>query len=179
MTTQKFLFGVIFLWTVLPASLFAKITLDPDFKGTVVITSPDGELILLEPGDEVPDIVPGSTVEVFDGSATLHTEANDSIQASCLGNDFAVAAGDAASLSCGEETGSLKAIKGAIEATDPDGKTFEIAEGVEHAIKSRPGEPKKAPPAAAGEPPGGPPAEGALGETDVPDSRSLEASPSQ
>ncbi len=56
-----------FLCAVFASAGYAAASIDPQFEGTLVITSPDGEINLIEPGDAVPAIVNDSIIEVFDG----------------------------------------------------------------------------------------------------------------
>lgn len=154
----------------------AKIAIQPDFKGTIVITDPKGEISLLEVGDKIPEIASKSTVEVFDGDFTIAAEAGDSVQISCLDHEAALAEGSSASLACGEDSGLLKSLKGTISVTDPDGKTTPVEEGKEYPIKAGG---KKAPATAAAAPEAGPAAGGDLGDAPPVDSRSVESSPAR
>ena len=154
----------------------AKITINPSFQGTLVITFPDGEISLLEAGDAIPDVPSGSTVEVFDGQFTLDLEAGDKVSASCLDHEITASVAGSLSLQCGEESGLLKVLKGSLQLTDDQGKQSELKEGTEYTIQLEASE-KTAPPTAAGEALGGPPAGGDLAEAPPVDSRSLESSP--
>ena len=80
-------------------------------------------------------------------------------------------------ISCAEDSGNLKSLKGTIQVLDPSGKTSELLAGQEYPIKVETA--KEAPATAAGEAPGGPPAGGDLGDVPPPDSRDIQTSPSQ
>lgn len=156
------------LLTAVPA--FAKITIQPDFEGTAVVTDPSGEIKLFEPGDEIPEIVSGSTIEVFDGHITINTEAGDNVTLSCLDHDGVLSGEGSVSLTSSETSGLVKVVKGSLKMTAPDGKQTELLEGQEYSIKA---EEAEAPATAAGEPIGT-----AVEGTPEPDSRSIESSPS-
>ena len=168
--------ALLFAFPARPA--WAKVTLQPDFQGTVVITLPNGEISLLEAGDNIPEIPSNSMIEVFDGKFSLTTEQGDKIQVSCLDHDFEIANGGSADLSCAEESGLLKSVKGITKLIDEAGKEAEIKEGEEYPIRVT-GAAEQAPPTEAGEPIGGAPAGGGLGDAPPVDSRSIESSPSQ
>lgn len=97
-----FVFGVTFL----PAA-WAKVTVDPSFTGTLVITHENGEVFLYENGDVLPEIPQNATIEVFDGTLTLTTEAGDQVQMGCFGGTQSVGGGSAASLTCEATSGKL------------------------------------------------------------------------
>lgn len=167
-----FVFGIF----VSHSAAFAKITINPDFKGTLVITDPEGEINLVEAGEAVPEIKSKSQVEVFDGSFTLASEAGDEVELICLDYSF-VAEGGAgtANLVCGEETGTFKSVKGTYTAIDGEGKESKVVEGTEFPMTlGAMAEDEEAEPTAAAEELGTPPAE----EFPEPDTRSIEASPS-
>lgn len=107
----------------------AAVVVGDDFQGTLVVTSPDGEIELVDAGDAVPEISGGSLVEIFDGIFSLKTEGNDSVDAACLGYVASVGSGGSVSLSCGEESGLLSVLAGLIIVTDEDGNTFELKAG--------------------------------------------------
>ncbi len=154
LSTKGFVLTLIFLSAA--PSVRAAITIDPDFTGTLILTSPDGEVTLIEAGDKVPEIPPKSTVEVFDGNFTLHTAPGDQVQVGCFGEGHSVGGGSSAGLSCGENSGLLKL----------DGKEIPIA-GVQA--------PAEAAPTAASNPTGVPSDQ----DAPTPDSRSIQASPAQ
>ncbi|MBI3307291.1 MAG: hypothetical protein HYZ84_05775 [Candidatus Omnitrophica bacterium] len=150
-------------------------TINPDFQGTLVVTSPAGEVNLINAGEPVPDLVSNSIIEVLNGEFTIATAENESVQLSCHGASVSVDGGSSASLSCGGDSGLLKALKGSVTVLDAAGKKIVLAEGEEYSIGS--GEKKKAPATAAGEPTGGAPIGGGLAQNTPVDSRSLESSP--
>ncbi len=130
----------------------AAITVDAGFTGTLILTAPDGNVTLFEAGDSLPVIPDGATIEVFDGSLTIHTGPSEHVQVGCFGQNQTAGGGSTASLSCGESSGTLK------------------VGDKEYALSAQPEE-KPAPTAAAE--PTGVPLDGAAN----PDSRSIQASP--
>jgi hypothetical protein len=78
-------------------------------------------------------------------------------------------------MSCSETAGKLKAVKGDLAVTKPNGETSELAEGQEMDILPAG---TIAPPTEAGEELGGDEADGDLADAPEVDSRSLQASPS-
>jgi len=167
-----------------PPFSFAEITVQPDFQGTVLITFPNGDIALVEKGDPLPEIPPGSTIEVFGGHATVAAGGEDSVKVSCLGHQGVVGGGCSVEVNCGEKSGLFTMLKGTGRVTDQNGNEQALNEGEEYPIEIFPGPATETtgettPPTAAGEPTGGPPAGGDLGEDPPVDSRSLEASISQ
>jgi len=153
--TKRIILAILFFSGVLlPLPLWARITIDPSFTGTLILTSPNGEVTLFEAGDPLPEITPKSTIEVFDGVFTMHTQTGDEVSVGCFGDGHSVGGGSTASLGCGENSGLLKV----------DGKEFPIA-GVQAPAET-------APPTAASNPTGVP-----TDQDTVPDSRNLQASP--
>lgn len=150
---------------------FAKIILQPDFQGTLLITFPNGEIAMINPGDPIPDIPSGSSLQVFKGSLSVQTEPGDSVKIACLNHEATVADGGVAGLSCSDDSGSIEARKGTVNLLDPLGKEHSIKEGDRYPIAA-PGT-QEAPPVAGTEGPSFP-----QDENEVPvDSRSIDASP--
>lgn len=169
---------LLFLLVLFTSPAFAKIALQPDFQGTVVITFANGEISLIEPGDAVPDIPSsGATMEVFDGHFTVMTQEGDSVQLSALDHLVTVANGASATLTCSEESCVLKVLSGSVELANAAGIKTTLAAGTEQTIQA--GEAAAAPATAAGEPTGGAPAGGSLAEAPPADSRNIQSSPSQ
>lgn len=90
------------------AQAYAVVTVESGFSGTLIITHPDGDVLLLEPGDPLPEIPQDAMVEVFDGNVTLHTEEGDQVQVGCFGEGHSVGGGSSAELTCGDTSGVLK-----------------------------------------------------------------------
>ncbi len=149
----------------------AKIVLQPDFQGSLLITYPNGEIAMLNPGDPIPDIPSGSSIQVFKGSFSVQTEPGDSVKVACLAHEATAAGGASAGVSCSENAGAIEAKKGTLNLVDPTGKTFSIEEGNSYPIALvAPGE---APPTFGTEPTAFP-----EDDQEVPvDSRSIDASP--
>lgn len=150
------------------------IQVQPDFQGTLLITFPDGDVQFVNAGESLPEIPSGSTVEVFSGQLTVSAEPGESVTISCLGTSAGVGGGGSASVSCGEDSGSVKALSGNVVITDQDGNTSELTEGGESPIGT-PSPGPEAEPTAAGDEPGTPADDGGGQE---PDPRSIESSPS-
>lgn len=123
-------FSAFFLLTFMTAGrVSAAVVVGDDFQGTLVVTSPDGEIELVDAGDAVPQISSGSLVEIFDGIFSLKTEGSDSVEAACLGYIAAVGSGGSVTLSCGEESGLLNVLAGLIKVTDENGNIVELKAG--------------------------------------------------
>ena len=152
---------------------FAKISLNTDFQGTVVITQPDGELVLLEPGDAIPEIPSGSTIEVIDGTVSISSEAGDKVEVACLDHSASASGAGSVSLNCAEDSGAIKVVQGQVTLTDPNGTQTELEAGKEFAFQRTAAAQTPEPTAATTNDSATSP------ETDSePDTRSLEASPS-
>jgi len=120
---------------ILPASsLLAAVTVDPGFQGTLVITTPEGEINLVEPGDAIPEIQSGSILEVFDGEFRVTLGEGDEIELSCLENDASASGSASVVLSCGESNGMLKVESGSVTLIDPAGEQIDLAAGSTHEI---------------------------------------------
>lgn len=118
---------------LLPLSAFSAVSIEPTFEGTLVITTPEGEINLYEPGDTLPEIASGSIVEVFDGSFTLSAGSGDNVRLACLEHEVA-AQGGSAKLSCGESTGTLNVLQGSVTVTPPEGTQTTLTEGQSYDI---------------------------------------------
>lgn len=147
---HKTLAGVVVMMSLVPVS-WAKVTINPSFTGTLIVTSASGDVSLYESGDALPEIPQGATLEVFDGGISIQTEADDQIQAGCFGDEHSVGGGSSADLTCGAATGVLKI----------DGKEYTLS-GAQAQV---------AEPTAESEPTGVP-----TDQEPAPDSRSIQAS---
>ncbi len=166
-----FLTGLIF-----SASGYAAVTIDGQFEGTLVITSPDGEINLIEPGDAIPTIANDSIVEVFDGKFKLTAVEGDKVSISCLEHEGAIAAAASVTLSCGESSGQLKVEAGTVSMMDDEGKPVEVKAGETYDIKM-PALQEAAPATAEGQELGLPATDAAV---DVnPDSRNIQIQDNQ
>lgn len=126
-------FVFLYAFFLLPLTAYSAVSVESGFQGTLVITSPEGEINLYEPGDALPEIQPGSTLEVFDGSFTVAIGASDKVQLACLEHEIAGA--DASfKLACGETSGTLTAVKGTATVTKPDGTQATVKEGESYNI---------------------------------------------
>lgn len=108
---------------------FAAVSVDPQFEGTLVITSPDGEINLIEPGDAVPAIANESIIEVFDGKFKVTTSEGDKISVSCLEHETVLSGAASLTLSCGENSGKIVVETGVVTLTDDEGKTVTLNPG--------------------------------------------------
>lgn len=118
-----------FLCTVFASAGYAAVSIDPQFEGTLVITSPDGEINLIEPGDAVPTIVNDSIIEVFDGKFKVTTAEGDTISVSCLEHEAVLSGVAAVTLVCGESSGKLDVEAGTVSLTDDEGKVVTLNTG--------------------------------------------------
>lgn len=151
---------------------WAGITIKSDFTGTLVITTPEGEIQLIEAGEKIPQIPSGSVVEVFDGAFTITTGPEDLVHVSCLEHDATVEGGASLTLVCMESDGSAKVLEGTVILIDTLGKEIILGKGAEYLIQLTES-PEEALPTAAGEETGFP------YDGDMPDvdSRDIETSP--
>lgn len=108
---------------------FAAVIIDPQFEGTLVITSPDGEINLIEPGDAIPVIVNESIIEVFDGKFKVTTAEGDTISVSCLEHEAVLNGAASVALVCGESSGKLDVEAGPVSLTDDEGKAVTLNSG--------------------------------------------------
>lgn len=146
----------------------AKITVKPDFTGTLMITTPEGKVIMLDPTNPVPEILSQSTLEIFQGMMVVNLEKGDQASVGCLGKTGKASGPATFEVQCTEQKGTIKSLVGSIVFEE-----FTVAEGEE---KSFPlAEQKEAPATAAGE------EKGTSTDLGVPpvDSRSIQTSPSQ
>ena len=172
---------IVFLF--FPATAQAKIQIGKDFQGMLVITMPhmgtgevktNGEVIILEPGDTIPDIPSGSTLEVAEGNFTVTADAPDNVTISCLNHSSSLGNGASVNLGCGPSSGLVKVLKSSIVLLDEDKKEIRLKEGDQYEIIAKALKTTKdAPATAAGELPGNPV------KPDAPpvDSRDLPSSP--
>jgi hypothetical protein len=157
---------------VFVSSVYAAVSIAPDFQGTLVINSPSGEISVLEPGDAAPDIVNGSVLQLLQGHITVATEAGDSVHLGfCQGNTAGLTDGASASLTCEGKACVVKAIKGQIVLVGPDKNKSDLLEGAQQTLECL--NENEAPPTAEGDPLGTP-----IDSASPVDSRSIEASPS-
>ena len=156
---------------------YAKPAIQSNFTGTLSATLPDGKVILVEPGEKIPEISPGSTIEVFNGQFSIDAEEQDHIKLACLNHHMSLLGLQfteaKVSLRCEECSGRLKVIKGSVKLIDSDGKEWMIQEGKEYGIY---GCGEKAPPTEEGTPSGGAAARGDLAKEPPVDSRNIETS---
>lgn len=120
--------AVVFMF-VCSAGLRAAITVDSNFTGTLVLTSPEGDIDLIDAGDDIPSISNNSLIEVFDGNMSMATQVGDSAEASCLGYSIGVNNGGSISLKCQEDGGVLTAVIGPVVVTDDAGNVVELQSG--------------------------------------------------
>ncbi len=133
--TAKWVFlAVFFAWAV-NGPVYANVALikapeistDQVFTGTLVLTYPDGRIEILEPGDEIPSIPSGSTLEIFDGHMRVVTQEGDSVSAGCLGQEFQVSNGASATISCGQQEGKIAVLSNFVTFVGEDGQQKTVA----------------------------------------------------
>jgi len=184
MTRRDVVVSIAFLFLIIAFTFpaFAKISIipynDPNlstgdgvFTGTIVLTTPDGRITILEPGDPLPDFPSDSILEVFDGQFTVETQEGDQLTVSILGNEFIIAGGSTVTVIAGETEGKIIVRSGFARFSDTTGRISTIQVNQDFAVAL--GEPLVALPTAEGSPLGF-----QTGEEPVPDSRNIEASPS-
>ncbi len=164
----------LFISLFLPKLAEAKITVQPDFEGTLLVTFPDGKVQMYDAGETLPEIPNGASIEVFGGKISVSTGDGESLKLSCLGSEAAMGGGSSATMGCGETDGKLNVVTGSAQVAQLNGTPKTIGEGQEYAITSTEGTEENEPATAEGE---------SLGTTpppvNPPDSRSMETSPSQ
>ncbi len=167
MNRKHFAFLVIsFFFAITCAS--AEITLEP-VSGSLLITSPDGQVKLLDSDEAAPTVLSGSTIEVFQGQFKVTTGAGETVNWACGGNSGAVSGGASVSISCGDDSGLLEVLSGDVKYLDASGVEQTAAAGDKKPLVIAQ---KKAAPAAAGEETGTDPED----EEGEPDPRSIESS---
>ena len=100
-------------------SVPGDINLDPQFEGTLMITTPAGQIILVNEGDAIPSIPAGSGVEVFKGKANFKSGA-DVLTLACE-NDV-------------EGTGEAKVLTEGVNVIDPTGDKQPLPSGTVYPI---------------------------------------------
>jgi len=164
-------------WAAFSSFASANISIEDDSEGTLLMSFPDGTIEVIEPGDKIPKIPSGSSIEVFDGHVTAMTEQKDNLIMDCCGYEAKLEDGDSAHLICAEKNGCLEALNGEIPLTDTQGNTIIIPTDLPEGEKQycfECGELLEAAPTAAGD---------TLGRSLEPeeppvDSRSIDVSPS-
>jgi hypothetical protein len=109
--SMRFIFrvlAVLIISVIVSPSSWAKVTIDPSFTGTLIVTLADGSVSIYESGDPLPKIPQGAMIEIFDGAVSIQTEAGDQVQLGCFGNGQAAGGGSSGELSCGPTSGLLK-----------------------------------------------------------------------
>ena len=92
-----------------------------NFSGTLVITTSDGDITLIESGESVPKIKDGSVLEIFDGEVTVSTGSGNSLMVSCLEHVADLSDGASVTMKCAEAEGSVTVNLGPVSLTDPTG----------------------------------------------------------
>ena len=152
----------------------AKITIQPDFQGTLLITFPDGKVQMYDAGEALPEIPSGTSIEIFGGKMSLSTDQGDSVKLTCLGSEASVGGGASCSMGCSEAEGKLNVTKGPVQVTQGDGTQKSITDGQEYPIKAKEDDnAQNPPPTSEGQPALGTPAPDAA---PPPDSTSMETS---
>lgn len=132
-------FALILAFAAVPAQ--AKVAVDKDFKGSLLITGPDGNVSMLEQGEAPPDsIAANSVVEVFIGTANIATGTDEKASVACLGTEAALAGDCRVALDCGEDSGVLKVVSGTVTLTDANGNPKTLNAGDEYQILARKGD---------------------------------------
>ena len=101
-------------------SVPGDIALDGQFQGTLMVTTPTGEVILVNEGDPVPTIPSGSTVEIFKGQANFKAGGKEAVDLACEKDT--------------EGTGEAKILTDGINVSDPAGDSKILQTGVVYPI---------------------------------------------
>jgi hypothetical protein len=127
---------VVFAFLLLASSnAYAKITIDPGFTGTILLTAPDGTVKLIDSSSEMPEIPSGSVLDAIDAEFVIKTEAGDSVRVDCLCNSLAVSGGNSVSVKCVNNAGTVKVIKGSGQLSTQTGtETKILQEGWEETL---------------------------------------------
>ncbi len=105
-----------------------------DFTGTLVITTPDGDITLLESGESIPKIKDGSMLEIFDGQITVSTGSANNLKLSCLEHTVDLSQGASVTMKCAETEGSVTVNLGPVSLTDPIGTKTPLVVGQTYPI---------------------------------------------
>ena len=97
------------------------VSLDPQFEGTLMMTSATGEITLINEGDAVPAIPAGATVEIFKGTGNFKADGKDVFEIGCE-KDV-------------ERAGEAKILTGGVNVVDPTGDSVPLESGSVYPIK--------------------------------------------
>ncbi|MDP3919480.1 MAG: hypothetical protein Q8R76_01555 [Candidatus Omnitrophota bacterium] len=126
-----------FMMSVGGASPVYAVDINSDFEGTLVITTPDGEIILVQPGESIPEIAPGSVLEVFDGQFAVATAAGDSVVVLHLDHEVTVADGASLEFIGTEDQGNVRVVNGPVTVLTNVGEEIILNTGDEYIIQSQ------------------------------------------
>ena len=173
-TFLRFIIFLCFSLSLSAASLKAEISIAPDFQGTIVITSPSGDIHIVSTGEEIPAIVPDSTIELTEGKMTIRTNDQDTAVLVCRKCKMNLPVKSSLHIEASKDGVEVSEVSGNISVADVSGEEKKLKEGTQK-YRLQCGEGELAKPTAAGDETGTP-----AENNDVPvDSRSLESSPSQ
>lgn len=116
----------------------ARISLDADYKGTVIVTNPDAKVTVLDEGMPVPEISDTSKLEVFDGSMIVKLEKGETLSLFCGGNKGSVSGPAAISIMCTDKEAYYQVIEGSLTLLTNKNETFELKEGERKDVEINP-----------------------------------------
>ena len=121
---------VIFVLMFISPFAFAAIAVE-DLTGTLSVKTPTGEVITVEPGQPIPQIPSGSTIEVITGSANISVSGTDVANLLINNSTVAVKDGSKVGVTVDLRTGNatINVIAGSVEVLQPDGTTQTISKG--------------------------------------------------
>lgn len=105
------------------------------FKGTLVLTYPDGNVGIVEAGDAIPSIPSGSVLEIFDGHMRVATQEGDEASISILGYEFKIGNGAIVTAVASESEGLLIVHSGYAMIKDSKGEWIRIEAPATYPIK--------------------------------------------
>ena len=99
--------------------------------GTVTITTPDGKVLTVEPGQPPPNIPSGSLIEIVTGHAGISAADGDSVDVLLNGSTATVKDGAKINVRIDLRTGSavMEVLSGQVPVLQPDGTTSIVSEG--------------------------------------------------
>ena len=128
-SSLRVLIAVLVLFFALTPLLFAEITVQ-NATGTIAITTPTGEVLTIEPGQAIPAIASGSSIEVISGTANIAASGADTVKV--LINGSIVTLTDGAQIgvaisASGDAT--FDVISGTVTVQNSDGSTESMEAG--------------------------------------------------
>lgn len=120
--------GFVLLLAISP-SVLAEINAE-NVTGTITITTPAGEVVTVEPGQPLPAIQSGSTIEVITGTAEIKATGGDTVNVLVNESTVTLTAGSEIAVTI-SPTGdaTLDVISGVVTVVNADGTTETLTAG--------------------------------------------------